>query len=84
MCPTGNFPQGRHKSYISDAVLYKILEDIRPYRAPLRFIRWSKPLTQPNIVSYLRDAEAAGILSNVITNRTKLTKELMNALIAIP
>lgn len=84
MCPTGNFSQKRDKGFISDEVFYKILDDIRPYRTPLRFIRWGEPLTHPNIVAYLRDAEAAGSLSHVNTNGSKLTEEMMDALIAIP
>ena len=84
MCPTGNFSQKRAKGFMDDAVFYKILDEIRPHKTPLRFIRWGEPLTHPNILVYLRACRATGVLTHINTNGSKMTEEMMDALIEIP
>ncbi len=84
MCPTGNFSQKRAKGFMTDELFYRLLEDIRPYRTPLRFIRWGEPLTHPSILQYLRDCRTAGVMTHINTNGSKLTDEMMDELLAIP
>ena len=84
MCPTGNFSQKRDKGFMDDAVFYKVLDEIRPHRTPLRFIRWGEPLTHPRILDYLRACRAAGVLTHINTNGSKMSEEMMDALIEIP
>lgn len=83
MCPTGNYSQKRDKGFMDDAVFYKILEQVQPYKTPLRFIRWGEPLTHPNILDYLRACKKAGILTHINTNGSKMTEEMMDALLDI-
>ncbi len=84
MCPTGNFSQKRAKGFMDDAVFYKILDEIRPHRTPLRFIRWGEPLTHPRILDYLRACREAGVLTHVNTNGSKLDAAMVDALLDIP
>ena len=84
MCPTGNFSQKRDKGFMDDAVFYKVLDEIRPHRTPLRFIRWGEPLTHPRILDYLRACRAAGVLTHINTNGSKMSEEMMDALLDIP
>ncbi len=84
MCPTGNFSQKRTKGFMDDAVFYKILDEIRPHKTPLRFIRWGEPLTHPHILDYLRACRAAGVLTHINTNGSKMSEAMMDALLGIP
>jgi radical SAM protein with 4Fe4S-binding SPASM domain len=84
MCPTGNFSQKRDKGFMDDAVFYKVLDEIRPHKTPLRFIRWGEPFTHPHILEYLRACRAAGVLTHVNTNGSKLAEETMDAILEIP
>lgn len=84
MCPTGNFSQKRPKGFMDDAVFYKILDEIRPHKTPLRFIRWGEPFMHPRILDYLRACREAGVMTHVNTNGSKFTEEVMDALLDIP
>lgn len=84
MCPTGNYSQKREKGFMTDEVFYRVLEQIRGTRTPLRFIRWGEPFTHPNILQYLRDCREAGLLTHVNTNGSRLTDEMMDELVRIP
>lgn len=84
MCPTGNFSQKRAKGFMAKEVFAKILEEVAPYRTPLRFIRWGEPLSHPHILEFLRACRQRDVLTHVNTNGSKLTDEMMDALLDIP
>lgn len=84
MCPTGNFSQKREKGFMDDEVFYKILDEIRPHKTPVRFIRWGEPLTHPHILEYLRACRKAGVFTHLNTNGSKLDETMMSALLEIP
>ncbi|MCC7016142.1 MAG: radical SAM protein [Rhodospirillales bacterium] len=84
MCPTGNFSQKRAKGFMDDAVFHKVLDEIRPRKTPLRFIRWGEPFTHPRILDYLRACREAGVLTHVNTNGSKLDEATIDALLEIP
>lgn len=84
MCPTGNFSQKRAKGFMADEVFFKVLDEIKVHGTPLRFIRWGEPLSHPNVVAYLQGCRDNGILTHLNTNGSKLTPEMMDALIDVP
>lgn len=84
MCPTGNFSQKRAKGFMEDDVFYKILDEIRPHKTPLRFIRWGEPLTHPRVLEYLRACHGADVITHVNTNGSKLDDAMMDAILEIP
>ena len=84
MCPTGNFSQAREKGFMSEEVFYKILDDIRPHKTPLRFIRWGEPFSHPNILEFFKAAKEADILLHVNTNGSMLPEETMDFLVDLP
>ena len=47
MCPTGTGAHQRKKGLMSDAVFDKIIDEIKKYKTPLRFIRWGEPTLHP-------------------------------------
>lgn len=81
MCPTGNFSQQRHKGFMEPELFYSILEQVKPYKAAIRFIRWGEPLSHPNILDFVRACTDAGILSHLNTNGSKLDENMMRDLI---
>ncbi len=84
MCPTGNFSQKRDKGFMEDEIFHKILDEAAHFGAPLRFIRWGEPLSHPHIVDYLQACRDKGVMTHINTNGSKLTDEMMDALLAIP
>ena len=84
MCPTGNFAQKRAKGFMSDAVFEKVLAEAAAHGTALRFIRFGEPTLHPNLTRYLQAAHDAGVLTHMNTNGSKMSDEMMEALIAIP
>ena len=84
MCPTGVGVQKRMKGFMSDAVYYKILTEIKGYKTPLRFVRWGEPTLHPKMLEYLKEAKKNNIFIHINTNGKMLDEEMMLELIAIP
>ena len=84
MCQTGIGAQRRTKGFMSDAVYYKIITEIKEYKTPLRFVRWGEPTLHPNLVKYLIEAKRNGMLVHINTNGKLLDEEMMLELIDIP
>jgi MoaA/NifB/PqqE/SkfB family radical SAM enzyme len=81
MCPTGNFSQRREKGLMEPEIFYNILEQVKPYKTPIRFIRWGEPLSHPNVVEFVKACGDAGILTHINTNGSYLTEDMARALI---
>ena len=84
MCPTGNFAQKRAKGFMSDEVYEKVLVEAAAHGAALRFIRFGEPTLHPKLIPYLQAAHDAGVLTHMNTNGSKISDEMIDALIAIP
>lgn len=81
MCPTGVGSIVRHKGVMDDAVFHKILEQIAPYKTPVRFVRWGEPLLHRNLVEYVVKLKRLGSIVHINTNGSLLTEEIMNSLL---
>lgn len=81
MCPTGNHSMRRKTGFMSDEVYFKIINEIKKTRTPLRFIQWGEPLLHPRITEFLCIAHGHGILTHLNTNGSKLSQEIIEELI---
>lgn len=84
MCPTGTGAHQRKKGLMSDAIFYKIIDEIKKYKTPLRFIRWGEPTLHPNLINFLRVAKENDSLIHINTNGKLIDKKMMVQLIDIP
>jgi len=83
MCPTGTHTFQREAGFMSDEIYAKILEEIKEYKTPLRFIRWGEPLLHKNFLKYLKMAKEQGILCHLNTNGSLINDEMINKIIDI-
>ncbi|SQC03121.1 radical SAM protein [Clostridium tetanomorphum] len=83
MCPVGTGIMCRETGYMSDVVYEKILEEIKVYKTPLRFIRWGEPTLHNNFIHYIKKAKNLGIICHFNTNGTLLTEEQLGQLVDI-
>ena len=75
MCPTGNLSQTRKTGFMNDEVYYEILNNIREYKTPIRFIRWGEPTMHPKLIQYISAAKKEEILCHINTNGSYLNKD---------
>lgn len=81
MCPTGTHAMRRPSGFMEEKVFYKILEEIRPYKTPLRFIRFGEPTMHPQLAEFVRAANEQGSLTHINTNGSYLDADYIEALI---
>ena len=62
----------------------KVLDEIKGYKTPLRFIRWGEPTLHPKMISWIRTARANGVICHINTNGYKIDDEMIAAFIDIP
>lgn len=70
MCPTGTGVVKRPRGYMSEETFDKILEEIKDYKTPLRFIRWGEPTLHKEFFSFIKKAKDLGLMCHVNTNGT--------------
>ena len=63
---------------------YKVLDEVREYKTPLRFIRWEEPFSHPDFLNFLKDAKDARLLLHVNSNGSFLPEKTMDFLIDLP
>ena len=84
MCPTGNLSQKRTSGFMEDSVYYKILNEIKVNKTPIRFIRWGEPTSHPKMVEFIRAAKKEGVMCHLNTNGSLLDEEKIDQLLGIP
>lgn len=84
MCPTGTSSAKRKKGMMDDSTYYKIINEIKPYKTPLRFIRWGEPSLHPKFLDYIKLAKSIGSIVHINTNGSKMDEEMMDELLKIP
>jgi len=84
MCPTGTFSQKRKRGFMEDGTYYKVLNEVKKHRTPLRFIRWGEPFMHPKLIDYIKDAKKEGLICHVNTNGSFLDENRIEELINIP
>jgi len=81
MCPTGVGSVVRRKGVMDEAIFHKILEQIAPYKTPVRFVRWGEPLLHRNLVEYVMELKRLGSIVHINTNGSLLTEEMIDRLL---
>ena len=84
MCPTGNLSQKRNTGFMEDSVYYRILDEIKGHKTPIRFIRWGEPTSHPKLVEFVRAAKEIGVLCHLNTNGSLLDEQKIDELLRIP
>lgn len=83
MCPVGTGVMKRKRGFMSEEIFYRVLEEIKKYKTPLRFIRWGEPTIHNRYIDYIKQAKDLGIICHFNTNGTILEKFHMERLINI-
>lgn len=83
-CPTGTGAIDRNQGFLTDELYEKILDEIEPYKTPLRFIRWGEPTMHPRWLRYIEAAKARGITCHINTNGSYLNPEIIQRLVELP
>lgn len=83
MCPVGTGIMKRKQGFMSDETYNKIINQIKEYKTPIRFIRWGEPTLHKRFIEYIRKAKELGIICHFNTNGTLLTEEDMKELVEI-
>jgi MoaA/NifB/PqqE/SkfB family radical SAM enzyme len=81
MCPTGTHSMKRTSGFMTDEIFYKILDEIQPYKTPLRFIRYGEPTLHQQLVEFIRAANEVGCMTHINTNGSKLDRGAIEELI---
>jgi radical SAM protein with 4Fe4S-binding SPASM domain len=81
MCPTGVATITRRKGAMNDDVYRNILEQIAPYKTPVRFSRWGEPLLHPKLIEYIIDLKSLGSIVHINTNGSLLNVEMIDRLL---
>lgn len=81
MCPTGTHSMQRASGFMTEEIFYKILDEVRPHKTPLRFIRFGEPTLHAQLPEFVRAATDAGCMTHINTNGSKLDRESIEALI---
>ncbi len=81
MCPTGIESFVRRKGVMDEAVFHKILEQITPYKTPVRFVRWGEPFLHRNLVEYVMKVKRLGSIVHINTNGSLLTEETIDRML---
>jgi len=75
-CPTGLQAITRKQGMMDERVFYNIVAQCAPYETAIRLIGWGEPTLHPRIVSFVRAASDAGLLTHINTNGSKMTYDL--------
>jgi len=84
MCHTGAYSSERKRGFMSDDVYLKLLDEIKEYKTPIRFIRCGVPTSHPKLIEYIVEAKKYGFMCHVNTNGSFMNDRMIQMLIDIP
>ena len=74
-CFTGTKAQKRPTGFMSRKLYEKIIDEIAPYKIPLRFIRWGEPTLHKNFFEFLKIAKEKDLMCHLTTNGSLLSED---------
>lgn len=83
MCPTGTGTVKRQTGFIKDKVFFKVLDEIKEYNTPVRFIRWGEPTLHPKWLQYIREVKKQDMLCHINTNGSLLNSSSIKEIVDI-
>jgi len=84
MCPVGTQSIKRSRGMMEDVIFEKIINEIKNFKTPIRFIRWGEPTLHPKFLDFLRIAKNNQIICHLNTNGSQITKEMIDVFISLP
>jgi radical SAM protein with 4Fe4S-binding SPASM domain len=84
MCPTGVGMDKRKKGYLNESLYSKLIQEIAPYKTPIRFVRLGEPLLHPHLLKFIEQAVNYNIPVHLNTNGSVLDQKMMESFIRIP
>ena len=73
----------RHKGFIFEEVLRKVVDECSLYRAPIRFIRWGEPFLHPQIIDFSKYVKSKGLILHITNNGLAIKESDMEALVKL-
>lgn len=80
MCPTGLGSVTRPQGLMTNRTWQRILGECAQHGTAIRMIGWGEPTLHPSLIDMVWDADAAGLLTHVNTNGSKLTRKYIEDL----
>lgn len=81
MCPTGIQALGRPQDFMHWKTWERILEQCAVNNTAIRFIGWGEPTLHPDLIDWISQASAHGLMTHINTNGTKMSPHFAYALI---
>lgn len=73
----------RHKGFMSEKILKKIVDECLKYNTPIRFIRWGEPFLHPKIIDFVKYIKSKGLLLHITNNGLVIKESQMKDLIEL-
>jgi len=80
-CHTGAKASKRATGFMPKELYERIINEIAPFRIPLRFIRWGEPTLHKGFFEYLNMAKDKNLMCHINTNGSLLDKDEINKLL---
>lgn len=74
-CPTGLRAVTRPQTFMTLKTYRRILAECADHGTALRFIGWGEPTLNPDLAQFVWFADAAGLLTHLNTNGTKMSRK---------
>ena len=71
----------RHKGFMSEELLKKIVDECSQFNTPIRFIRWGEPFLHPKIIDFCRYVKSKNLPIHITNNGLAIKEEQMKLLI---
>ena len=82
-CYTGARAHKRPTGFMSRELYERIINEIAPFKIPLRFIRWGEPMLHKDFFDFLQMAKGKKLMCHINTNGSLLDKGEINRLIEL-
>ena len=84
ICPTGMRTVKRNQGFMTGNIYQKILNELRIYGTPIRFVRWGEPTLHPQLTYFIEQAKKGGLLCHINTNGFFMDSEFISRILHIP
>lgn len=73
----------RHKGFMSDEILKKVVDECARHNTPIRFIRWGEPFLHPKIIDFCKYIKSKGLLLHITNNGLAINENHIRSLIEV-
>ncbi|MEX2681489.1 MAG: radical SAM/SPASM domain-containing protein [Candidatus Sigynarchaeota archaeon] len=83
MCPVGTKVMNRTRGFMDKELYNRIIDEIKAYKTPIRFIRWGEPMLHKEFFNFLKKAKESGIMCHLNTNGSLFTEETLKKIVEL-